>query len=48
MKEELSEMVKQFIAKKYGYENFYAQTFELSVEDFDKFTELILYIKENF
>lgn len=48
MKEELIEMVKQFIAKKYGYEDFHAQTFELSVEDFNKFTELILYIKENF
>ena len=48
MKEELIEVIKQFIAKRYGYEDFHAQTFELSVEDFNKFTNLILYIKENF
>lgn len=48
MKEELIEVIKQFIAKRYGYEDFHAQEFELTQEDFEKFDNLIRFILENF
>lgn len=48
MKERLIEAIKQFIAKEYGYEDFHAQTFDLTEQDFEFFNNLILYIHDNF
>lgn len=48
MKEELIETIKQFIAKQYGYKDFHAQEFELTQEDFEKFSNLFRFILENF
>ena len=48
MKEELIYCIKQFIAKQYGYENWEGQDFELDIEDWLKFHDLICYIRENF
>lgn len=48
MKYELMEVIKQYIAKKYGFEDYHKQEFEMSWEDFEKFTKLLVYISENF
>jgi len=48
MKYELMEVIKQYIAKKYGFEDYHDQEFTLTWEDFEKFANLFIYISENF
>ena len=48
MKYELMEVIKQYIAKKYGFEDYHEQEFALKWEDFEKFAKLFIYISENF
>lgn len=48
MKYELMEVIKQYIAKKYGFKDYHEQEFTLTWEDFEKFAKLFIYISENF
>ena len=48
MKYELMEVIKQYIAKKYGFEDSNKQEPILTWKDFEKFANLFIYINENF
>lgn len=48
MKYELMEVIKQYIAKKYGFEDANEQELVLTWKDFEKFANLFIYINENF